>query len=263
MKNIYKFLSGFVALSTVLTFSNSFISSAEPPPPGKGCGDEGFISEETLAKHATHFDPSVLNSSDVVTTSDENRPLENTDVDFNSSPKEVLNSSDYKSLSEVGLAHPSYMDDTKIDESIAKDGKVFELPLKELTGSVYNTLTFLYQTDVPDDFSYKEAVSQMKSYLHNLRYDDNYYPGYKASVFDWGTFLVENPKFIEIYGEPKAGDINLDGEVTSDDALIVLSHVVKIERLDYRKVDQTDLNGDGELNTEDALQILKTVVGLK
>ncbi len=59
------------------------------------------------------------------------------------------------------------------------------------------------------------------------------------------------------------GDIDRNGSVTSEDALLVLKHVVKLDTLqEPEKVVLADLNKDGKITSEDALQILKTVVKL-
>ncbi len=232
MKKIYKFLSGFLAVATVLNFSNSAVSFAEPPPPGKGTGD-------------------VIKRDSALTT---------------------MNSKEYQYAVKKGLACPSYMDAVTTDAEIESevnygnlfiDSKLSKLSLKELTSSVYNTLTFLYCSSDPTVRTFKsnDAEREISNALDMITHCDIY--GGTPPVACWDMYLVENPKFIEIYGEPKAGDINIDGEVTTDDALIVLKHTVEIECLPNKKVYQSDLNDDGELNTEDALQILKTVVGLK
>lgn len=53
-----KLFSALLAVTTALSVSSSVVSFAASVPAGKGCGDEGFISEETLRKHATNFKPS-------------------------------------------------------------------------------------------------------------------------------------------------------------------------------------------------------------
>ncbi len=59
------------------------------------------------------------------------------------------------------------------------------------------------------------------------------------------------------------GDVDQNGTVSTDDALTVLKHVVKLttiqEGLSYQLA---DMDGDGELTATDALEILKTVVKL-
>lgn len=268
MKKIYKFLSGFLAAATVLNFSNSTISLASSVPPGKGTGDVGVISEETLKEHATHFNPDDIPDIGMVSPDLYDPNVNYEDVILYDSARETLNTQEYKYLFKMGIACPSYMDGEKIDESIEDDDKIFKLPLKELTGSVYNILTFLYHSnDVPRSdpnyFGHEKAVYEMSLDVNNIKFNDFSYDRFVYPVFGWDTYLVENPKFIEIYGEPKSGDINIDGEITTDDALIVLNHVVGNECLTYKKIEQSDVDSDGEFTTNDALKILETVVGIK
>ncbi len=59
------------------------------------------------------------------------------------------------------------------------------------------------------------------------------------------------------------GDVDQDGDVTADDALAVLKHVVKLTTIQEGLSCQiADMDGDGELAALDALEILKTVVKL-
>lgn len=59
------------------------------------------------------------------------------------------------------------------------------------------------------------------------------------------------------------GDVNLDNEVTADDALEVLKHVVKLTQLP--KIGQLagDVNENNEITADDALEVLQIVVNLK
>jgi hypothetical protein len=58
------------------------------------------------------------------------------------------------------------------------------------------------------------------------------------------------------------GDVNNDGQVTTVDALAVMSHVVgKPLPQGYTMVPNGDANGDGQITTADALVILSFVVG--
>ncbi len=59
------------------------------------------------------------------------------------------------------------------------------------------------------------------------------------------------------------GDVDQDGDVTANDALSVLKHVVKLESIkDERSRLFADMDADEEITAEDALGILKTVVKL-
>lgn len=58
------------------------------------------------------------------------------------------------------------------------------------------------------------------------------------------------------------GDANGNGEVTAEDALLVLKHVVKLTTVDEAYQKLADVNRDAKITAEDALMILKYVVKL-
>ncbi len=57
------------------------------------------------------------------------------------------------------------------------------------------------------------------------------------------------------------GDVNGDGNVNSNDALMILKYSVGLEAGDFL-TNRADMNGDGQINSSDALTVLKTSVGL-
>lgn len=61
---------------------------------------------------------------------------------------------------------------------------------------------------------------------------------------------------------PVAGDLNGDGKVTVQDALIALRFVVGLAGLDTQQQAAGDLNGDGRLTLQDVILILRKAVGL-
>lgn len=81
--------------------------------------------------------------------------------------------------------------------------------------------------------------------------------GIAANVESLGVFLVTSPYFY--------GDINDDGDLTSEDALEILKIIVKsqdaIKFLDDRII-IPDVNGDEKVTADDALLLLKKVVGV-
>ena len=59
------------------------------------------------------------------------------------------------------------------------------------------------------------------------------------------------------------GDINEDGKINAQDALLVLKHAAKIEVLAFEKqLLSADVNVDGNINATDALDILKRASGI-
>lgn len=59
------------------------------------------------------------------------------------------------------------------------------------------------------------------------------------------------------------GDVNGDGSVDASDALLVLKHAVKLERIDEEKSVLADVNKDGNIDASDALRILKIAAKLE
>lgn len=58
------------------------------------------------------------------------------------------------------------------------------------------------------------------------------------------------------------GDADGDGQVTANDALLVLNHVVKLETLEGTSLKAADVNTDESITADDALHILQYVVQL-
>lgn len=62
---------------------------------------------------------------------------------------------------------------------------------------------------------------------------------------------------------PEQGDVNLDGEINSYDALMVMRHALGIRPLDDFGIVFADVNGDGEVDSLDALLILRISLGIR
>ena len=81
---------------------------------------------------------------------------------------------------------------------------------------------------------------------------------YIAAYYPVGCF-VEG--FIELYGEGAlAGDVNEDGEVNNEDALLVMRYAMGLTRLD--NLAAADVNNDGVVNMADALLIMRYANGI-
>lgn len=62
--------------------------------------------------------------------------------------------------------------------------------------------------------------------------------------------------------ESITGDVNGDGKVFAEDALIILQYSVGLGNKSYPDKEQMDMNGDGEVNSADALAVLQICVGI-
>ena len=60
---------------------------------------------------------------------------------------------------------------------------------------------------------------------------------------------------------PKPGDVDGDGVVTSNDALLILRHSIELEKLDESVLHLADMDGDGYVTSADALAALKEYIG--
>ncbi len=58
------------------------------------------------------------------------------------------------------------------------------------------------------------------------------------------------------------GDINNDGVINVQDAVLVMKHVLGIEFLDDEQQRAADVNGDGAVNTRDVYYIMQYSLGL-
>lgn len=63
-------------------------------------------------------------------------------------------------------------------------------------------------------------------------------------------------------GTPLDGDVNLDGSVSGDDALIALRAAMEMQQLTDAEHNMADYNGDGIVDSTDALLILRASMGL-
>ncbi len=62
--------------------------------------------------------------------------------------------------------------------------------------------------------------------------------------------------------EPTLGDVNLDGSVTAEDALLLLRYNLELANLNDNQLAVADVNGDGAIDNQDTLLILRMSLGL-
>ena len=60
----------------------------------------------------------------------------------------------------------------------------------------------------------------------------------------------------------RRGDINYDGAVTAEDALLVMRHTMGLIELSGLEMWLADVNWDDKVDTEDALILLRYVMGV-
>lgn len=63
-------------------------------------------------------------------------------------------------------------------------------------------------------------------------------------------------------GDHETGDVDLDGEITVQDALMLLRHSMGLILLEGEALEVADVNGDGSVDMQDALVVLRRAMGL-
>lgn len=125
----------------------------------------------------------------------------------------------------------------------------------------YETTAFTGEPREPSVIITYNGVLLKKGSDFSVEYSNNVKIG-KADVTITGigeyTGIVI--KSFQIFGGT-TGDVNFDGVVTADDALMTLRSTVGIISLDESQQSVADVNGDGSITTEDSLAILRHTVG--
>ena len=87
---------------------------------------------------------------------------------------------------------------------------------------------------------------------------------YELVVDDMKEWLSARLEILDKRFIPRleAGDVNCDGKVNSDDAVLILRYVVGYKDNSFNG-DYGDINNDGKVNSDDAVKILRKVVGLE
>ena len=86
----------------------------------------------------------------------------------------------------------------------------------------------------------------------------NYYENQYLWWYEYPHETVLIAKFTE--AEPIPGDADGDGELTSDDVLLLMRAVMELEELTDEMLANCDMNGDGVVNFTDALIMLRMVL---
>lgn len=89
-----------------------------------------------------------------------------------------------------------------------------------------------------------------------------------AGAGDWAFTVtgvdvphVDYP-YVAMVGEFLYGDINNDGKINVSDVVLVMRHVLEIEKVSDSKLPIIDVNGDGDINVLDVTLIMRRALGL-
>ncbi len=83
--------------------------------------------------------------------------------------------------------------------------------------------------------------------------------------WDFETDTVGDQDTLGLFGKWVAliyGDVNANGVVDADDALLILQKIVGLKTFDRTQTQVADVNGDGGITADDALLVLQKIVGL-
>lgn len=139
---------------------------------------------------------------------------------------------------------------------IKADGKVL--------GNINKTeeaLTFL--------FAIPEALKQEGRKFIVLRIHNGEISELEVSEVD-GNFAIMTDAFSTyavVYEAEKTpdillGDVNVDGKINAQDALLILKHAASITKLNESEQIAADINEDAKINASDALMVLKIAAGI-
>ena len=133
-----------------------------------------------------------------------------------------------------------------------------------VSGKFYLVLAMNDETSLPtaDNIVYIDqatGTTSVEFVVYPSDMDKGEYYIYLSS--NSGTGLTEVCKF-SYFVPYTLGDVNDDGAIDSEDALLVLKHFVGIITLDETHKLAANVNGDSAIDSEDALLILKYFVGI-
>ncbi len=83
-----------------------------------------------------------------------------------------------------------------------------------------------------------------------------------GSFFNDYLLRLNEPCDILMTGSYRRGDMNGNGELDAEDALLILKAVTKNNTLDSAMEMTADMDRDGEVTSDDALRVLKNIVGM-
>ncbi len=120
-------------------------------------------------------------------------------------------------------------------------------------------VVYAYPNEGADFLGWYNEAGELIVSVDDCSYDDGQYSWlYDGNNDPDETVLIA--KFTE--AEPIPGDADGDGELTSDDVLLLMRAVMELEELTDEMLANCDMNGDGVVNFTDALIMLRMVLDM-
>lgn len=128
-----------------------------------------------------------------------------------------------------------------------------------------------YTDGTKKTIEYKETKGKNGLYTANILASPQGGKGYFVGTNTVEVYLSEDTSKYDTYtvkliagssggGTSASGDVDGNGKLTSNDALMVLQHSVALITLNSDQKKRADMNSDGKINSTDALMILKKAV---
>ena len=141
---------------------------------------------------------------------------------------------------------------------------VVEWPGKPMTDCGNGIWKYRIGADMSDViFGDGQQTAQSENLIFPGLPEKMFVPDYNNPSFDPGKGDVYGGSWTDYKRlDGRLGDVNLDGEITLADAIMIQKHVVNILTLDGEQRAIADIDKDGEITIADAIRVQKHVVGI-
>ena len=141
---------------------------------------------------------------------------------------------------------------------------VVEWPGKPMTDCGNGIWKYRIGADMSDViFGDGQQTAQTENLIFPGLPEKMFVPDYNNPSFDPGKGDVYGGSWTDYKRlDGRLGDVNLDGEITLADAIMIQKHVVNILTLDGEQRAIADIDKDGEITIADAIRVQKHVVGI-
>lgn len=155
--------------------------------------------------------------------------------------------------------YPNHQITTKVQASVDDDLVTFPIYVKSdaKVGST-GTIFFPEEALISRDSTAPEKPFILSSYKNGNILDQNF-----SDTPEYGVDISKAKlNFKVVSGGTQKGDINSDGQINSNDALLVLQASTGIISLSASQKSVADVNGSGKIDSSDALLILQYATGI-